>query len=86
LIGLEESGFGLNLGHRPDFGEEFLLAPIHPPLIAFSGPSENQYIRNLMDRYLERVKRTSSKEKYRLKKRKPDRWHTDRAVDLVTKR
>jgi hypothetical protein len=28
------------LGHRPDSGDEFLLAPIHPPpLVAFSGPS-----------------------------------------------
>jgi hypothetical protein len=29
----------LILGHRPSFGEKFWLAPIHPPLVAFSDPS-----------------------------------------------
>jgi hypothetical protein len=40
LAELEERGVGSNLGHRPSSGEEFQLAPIHPPpLVALSGPS-----------------------------------------------
>jgi hypothetical protein len=44
LAELEERGVGSSLGHRPSSLEEFLLAPIHtpPPLVAFSGPSDDQ--------------------------------------------
>jgi hypothetical protein len=40
LIELEEKGFGWDLGYRPSSKKEFLLAPIHPPLVAFSDPSK----------------------------------------------
>jgi hypothetical protein len=39
LAELEERGVGSILGYRPSFGKEFWLTPIHPPLVAFSGPS-----------------------------------------------
>jgi hypothetical protein len=37
---LEERWFGFELGYRPSSIKEFRLAPIHLPLVAFSGPSE----------------------------------------------
>jgi hypothetical protein len=36
---VRREGFGLILRHRQSSGEEFWWAPIHPPLVAFSGPS-----------------------------------------------
>jgi hypothetical protein len=39
LAELEERGVGLILGYRPSSCEEFLLAPIHPPLVTLTGPS-----------------------------------------------
>jgi hypothetical protein len=39
LTELEERGAGLILGYMPSSVEDFLLAPIYPPLIAFPGPS-----------------------------------------------
>jgi hypothetical protein len=39
LAELEEGGVGSISGYRPSSLKEFLLAPIHPPLVAFSGPS-----------------------------------------------
>jgi hypothetical protein len=44
LAELVERDDGLILGYRPSSHEEFLLAPIHPPLVAFSGPSYSEYI------------------------------------------
>jgi hypothetical protein len=41
LAELEERGIGLILGYRPSSYEKFLLAPIRPPLVAFSGPSDD---------------------------------------------
>jgi hypothetical protein len=32
----------LILGYRSSSRGEFLLAPIHPPLVAFSGPSDSK--------------------------------------------
>jgi hypothetical protein len=34
----------LILGYRLSSCEEFLLAPIHPPLVAFSGPSDTHLL------------------------------------------
>jgi hypothetical protein len=39
LTGVEESSFGLILGHRPNSSKEFLIGSHSPPLIAISGPS-----------------------------------------------
>jgi hypothetical protein len=39
LTELVENDDGLILRYRPSSQGEFLLAPIHPPLIAFSDPS-----------------------------------------------
>jgi hypothetical protein len=36
---LEERRVGLILGYTPSSLEEFWLAPIHPPMVAFAGPS-----------------------------------------------
>jgi hypothetical protein len=40
LAELVERDDRLILGYRPNSQREFLLAPIHPPLVAFSGPSK----------------------------------------------
>jgi hypothetical protein len=39
LAELEEMCVGSILGYRPSSIEDFSLAPIHPPLVSFSGPS-----------------------------------------------
>jgi hypothetical protein len=44
LAELEERGVRLILGYRPSSLEEFWLALIHPPLVAFSDPSSPDFI------------------------------------------
>jgi hypothetical protein len=51
---LEERGFSWNLEYRPSSGRNFDWLPFTPPLVAFSGPSVVQPLRDAQSFHVEK--------------------------------